>query len=237
MRIWLAGGARRLCRRLRAARGDDRDKARGPGPCHAAAARAARRRAGRARASSCSATASPPASGLPAHGRVPALLQQRLKDAGLDFEVVNAGVSGDTSAGGLARLDWALDGDVRVLIVALGGNDGLRGLPLEQLERNLAQIIERAQARGITVMLAGMEAPPNYGRDYIVAFHKVYPALAAAVPRRARAVSAAGRRRQRGAEPARRHPSHAEGARIVADNVWAVLKPIAEARSTEGVRS
>ena len=109
----------------------------------------------------------------------PALLQGRLDAAGLDFEVVNAGVSGDTSAGGLARLDWALDGDVRILIVALGGNDGLRGLPAEELQRNLAQIIERAQARGITVVLAGMEAPPNYGRDYIVSFHKVYPALAA----------------------------------------------------------
>src|SRR5439155_737157 len=83
--------------------------------------------------------------------------------------VVNAGVSGDTSAGGLSRLDWALDGDVRVLIVALGGNDALRGLPVDQLKRNLAQIIERAQARGIAVVLAGMEAPPNFGRPYLVA--------------------------------------------------------------------
>ena len=102
----------------------------------------------------------------------------------MDFEVVNAGVSGDTSAGGLERLDWALEGDVRVLIVALGGNDGLRGLPVEQLRRNLAQIIERAQARGIAVVLAGMEAPPNFGRDYIVAFHKVYPGAGRAVSRR-----------------------------------------------------
>ena len=80
--------------------------------------------------------------------------------------MVNAGVSGDTSAGGLRRLDWALEGDVRVLIVALGGNDGLRGLPPTELKQNLAAIIERAQARGITVVLAGMEAPPNYGPDY-----------------------------------------------------------------------
>src|SRR5262249_39604381 len=92
----------------------------------------------------------------------PALLQARIDAAGLDYEVVNAGVSGDTSAGGLARLDWALDGDVRILIVALGGNDGLRGLPADELRANLAQIIERAQARAITVILAGMEAPPNY---------------------------------------------------------------------------
>jgi acyl-CoA thioesterase-1 len=109
----------------------------------------------------------------------PSLLQERLDAAALDFEIVNAGVSGDTSAGGLARLDWALDGDVRILIVALGGNDGLRGLPAEELQSNLAHIIEKAQARGITVILAGMEAPPNYGRDYIVSFHKIYPALAA----------------------------------------------------------
>src|SRR5581483_3961145 len=108
----------------------------------------------------------------------PSILQQRVDRAGLDFEVVNAGVSGDTSAGGLSRLDWALDGDVRVLVVALGGNDGLRGLPPEELERNLAEIITRAQGRGIAVVLAGMEAPPNYGREYIVSFHKVYPALA-----------------------------------------------------------
>ena len=79
------------------------------------------------------------------------------------YTIVNAGVSGDTSAGGLSRLDWALDGDVRVLIVALGGNDGLRGLPPAELTRNLSTIIERAQARGIAVVLAGMEAPPNYG--------------------------------------------------------------------------
>src|SRR5881628_2574414 len=83
----------------------------------------------------------------------PSLLQERLDAAGLNYEVVNAGVSGDTSAGGLARLDWALDGDVRILIVALGGNDGLRGLPAEELQRNLATIIERAQAHHITVIL------------------------------------------------------------------------------------
>src|SRR4030081_3340908 len=116
--------------------------------------------------------------GLPADQAYPSLLQQRLDANGFNYEVVNAGVSGDTSAGGLSRLDWALDGDVRILIVALGGNDGLRGLPAQGLQSNLAQIIETAQARGITVILAGMEAPPNYGRDYIVSFHKIYPALA-----------------------------------------------------------
>ena len=160
----------------------------------------------------------------------PSLLQERLDAAGLDFEIVNAGVSGDTSAGGLARLDWALDGDVRVLVVALGGNDGLRGLPAEELESNLAQIIQKAQLRGIAVILAGMEAPPNYGRDYIVSFHKVYPALAAKyrvahVPFLLQGVAGDEALNQRDGI----HPT-AAGARIVADNVWAVLKPIAEAR-------
>jgi acyl-CoA thioesterase I len=173
--------------------------------------------------------------GLPTQQAYPALLQERLKNAGLNYQVTNAGVSGDTSAGGLARLDWALDGDVRVLIVALGGNDGLRGLPAEQLQRNLAQIIERAQARDIKVVLAGMEAPPNYGRDYIVNFHKVYPALAkeyrvTLVPFLLQGVAGDEALNQRDGI----HPT-AAGARIVADNVWSVLEPILEGE-TEGAR-
>ena len=83
--------------------------------------------------------------GSPPSEAYPSLLQARLRSAGLAVEVVNAGVSGDTSAGGLRRLDWALDGDVRVLVVALGGNDALRGLGTEDLRRNLAAIIERAR--------------------------------------------------------------------------------------------
>lgn len=168
--------------------------------------------------------------GLPAAAAYPMLLQQRLQAQGLDYEVVNAGVSGDTSAGGLSRLDWALQGDVRILIVALGGNDGLRGLPPRELERNLAQIIEQAQARRTDVILAGMEAPTNYGRDYIVSFHKVYPALAsqyriALVPFLLQGVAGIATFNQ----PDGIHPT-AQGARLVADNVWAVLEPIAERR-------
>jgi len=162
----------------------------------------------------------------------PALLQQRVDEEGLQYKVVNAGVSGDTSAGGLARLDWALDGDVRVLVVALGGNDGLRGLPVEELRTNLARIIERAQARHIKVMLAGMEAPPNYGRAYIVSFHQVYPALArkyrvAFLPFLLEGVAGVTDLNQSDGI----HPTP-EGARMVADNVWAVLKPMAVARGT-----
>jgi acyl-CoA thioesterase-1 len=171
--------------------------------------------------------------GLAQTDAYPALLQRRLDEKGIDYEVVNAGVSGDTSAGGLERLDWALDGDVRVLIVALGGNDALRALPTEQLHRNLATIIERAQGRGITVVLAGMEAPPNFGRDYIVSFHKVYPALAkeyriAFVPFLLQGVAGVDALNQRDGI----HPT-AEGARILADNIWAALEPIVEARRSE----
>jgi acyl-CoA thioesterase-1 len=164
--------------------------------------------------------------GLPIAQAFPSQLQRRIADEGLKYTIVNAGVSGDTSAGGLSRLDWALDGDVRVLVVALGGNDALRGLPPTQLSHNLSEIIERAQTRGITVVLAGMEAPPNYGAKYALDFHRVYPALAkkygvAFVPfllERVAGISALN-------QDDGIHPT-AEGAQMVADNVWAVLGPI-----------
>jgi acyl-CoA thioesterase-1 len=229
MRLWVAAAAVLVAFGCGSPRGDDRDEARAASPARESAAPAKTPIPARPRvvALGDSLTAG---LGLPISAAYPALLEQRLKEAGIDFEVVNAGVSGDTSAGGLERLDWALQGDVRVLIVALGGNDGLRGLAPEQLEHNLAQIIERAQARGIPVILAGMEAPPNYGRDYIVAFHKVYPALArkyhvALVPFLLQGVAGSESLNQRDGI----HPT-AAGARIVADNIWAVLKPIADAQ-------
>lgn len=116
--------------------------------------------------------------GLDSREAYPALLDARLRDAGYAVEVVNAGVSGDTTAGGLRRLDWSIDPSVRVMIVALGGNDALRGLPLSEMRRNLAAIIERAQARQVTVILAGLEAPPNLGPEHTAAFRQVYRDLA-----------------------------------------------------------
>jgi acyl-CoA thioesterase-1 len=115
-----------------------------------------------------------------------------------------------------------------VLVVALGGNDALRGMPAAQLQSNLARIIERAQARRVTVVLAGMEAPPNWGPDYIVSFRQVYKDLArqyqvALVPFLLEGVAGRETLNQRDGI----HPT-AEGARIVADNVWSVLKPIVE---------
>ncbi len=166
--------------------------------------------------------------GLPIAQAYPSLLQAKVDAAGLPYEVVNAGVSGDTSAGGLSRLDWSLQGDVKILVVALGGNDALRALPVDQLSANLSKIIETAQQRGIHVILAGMEAPTNWGRDYDVSFHKVYPAVAARyhvplVPFLLQGVAGRDALNQ----PDGIHPT-AEGARIVAENVWKVLGPMAE---------
>jgi acyl-CoA thioesterase-1 len=118
--------------------------------------------------------------GLPAQDALPAQLQRALDAAGIDAEVVNAGVSGETSAGGLARIDWTIgDAPPSHAIVALGANDGLRGLPPERMEANLDRILARLAARGTKVLLAGMAAPPNLGRDYAERFAAVFPALAA----------------------------------------------------------
>jgi acyl-CoA thioesterase-1 len=118
--------------------------------------------------------------GLDPSDAYPAVLQRKLKDHGDAFDVVNAGVSGDTSSDGLGRLDWALDGDVQVLVLALGANDGLRGLPPAQMKENLQRIIVRARQRGTAVLLAGMEAPPNFGERYASEFRAVFTDLAAA---------------------------------------------------------
>jgi acyl-CoA thioesterase I len=162
----------------------------------------------------------------------PAVLQRRLDEAALGYEVVNAGVSGDTSAGGLRRVDWALEGDVRIMILALGANDGLRGLPTDELARNLSQIIERAQARKVTVILAGMEAPPNFGLSYVSAFRQVYQDVAkrydvAAVPFLLDGVAGVSAMNQGDGI----HPTSA-GASRVAANIWPVLEPIARAHAT-----
>lgn len=108
----------------------------------------------------------------------PVRLQTALEERGVTCEVLNAGVSGDTSAGGAARLEWVLGDQPTHLLVELGGNDALRGLPADQLYANLDQIIRNATARGVPVMLAGMLAPPNLGRSYGEEFEKVYTSLA-----------------------------------------------------------
>jgi acyl-CoA thioesterase-1 len=156
----------------------------------------------------------------------PHLLQEKIDRDGFSYEVVNAGVSGDTTAGGLRRLDWSLQEDVRVLVVALGGNDGLRGLPAAEMKQNLAKIIETARAKNIAVVLAGMEAPPNYGPEYAASFRQVYRDLARQyhvlfVPFLLDKV--AGQAALNQADGIHPNP---EGAAIVADTVWNVLKPL-----------
>jgi acyl-CoA thioesterase I len=163
--------------------------------------------------------------GLQKEQSYPSLLQAHLDREGYQYEVVNAGVSGDTSAGGLRRLDWSLEGNVRVLVIELGANDGLRGLPVEQMRSNLAEIIERAQKRDITVILTGMEAPPNYGPEYTSAFRSVYRDLAkqydvAFIPFLLEGV--AGQSRLNIADGIHPNP---EGARIVERTVWRALEP------------
>lgn len=116
--------------------------------------------------------------GVAAQEAFPVRLEEALRGRGLDCTVLNAGVSGDTSAGGAARIEWVLADQPTHLLVELGGNDALRGLPVEQLRDNLERIIETAQERGVEVILAGMLAPPNLGRAYGDAFKQVYASLA-----------------------------------------------------------
>lgn len=164
--------------------------------------------------------------GLAEEQAFPALLEARMREAGLELPVVNAGVSGDTTAGGLSRLDWILRQRVGVLVVALGANDGLRGVPPAETRRNLAQIIERGKAEGARVLLAGMKLPVNYGPQHRSDFEAIYPELARRydvplVPFLLEGVAGVARLNQTDGI----HPT-ADGQRIVADVVWPVLEPV-----------
>lgn len=156
----------------------------------------------------------------------PALLQRKIDDAGYQFEVINAGVSGDTTAGALRRLDWALEGEVKVLIVAFGGNDGLRGLPVAQMKENLSTIIDKARDRNVVVILAGMEAPPNFGQEYATQFRQAFRDVA--LQKRVLFLpfllnNVAGKPELNQADGI--HPNQ-QGTQIVANNVWKVLEPL-----------
>ena len=166
--------------------------------------------------------------GLEASQAFPALLAERLANEGLAVEVVNAGVSGDTTAGGLSRVDWLLRQRPDVLVVGLGGNDGLRGASVAASEQNLRDIVARAQAAGADVLLLGMLIPPNYGVEYTSAFRDLYPRVAKElavplVPFLLEGVGGDPRLNQGDGI----HPT-AEGHRILADNVLPYLRPLVE---------
>jgi acyl-CoA thioesterase-1 len=163
----------------------------------------------------------------------PALIQNKIQEANWNYRVVNAGVSGDTSAGGLARIGWLLKQKIDVLILELGGNDGLRGVPVAATKTNLQSVIDRVKQKypQAQVVIAGMQMPPNLGEDYTRAFRNIYPELAATnhaalVPFLLEGV---------GGKPQLNQPDHihptAEGHKIVADNVWKVLRPLLEKES------
>jgi acyl-CoA thioesterase-1 len=167
--------------------------------------------------------------GLDRSEAFPALLQRKIDDARLKFQVVNASVSGDTSAGGLRRLDWVLKRPLDVLVIELGGNDGLRGLSPAGLKKNLEGIAERARAKypGVQIVLAGMKMPTNFG-EYAAQFERVYSEVAkeqnlTLIPFLLEGVGG----RPELNLPDRIHPT-AEGQKILAENVWKVLKPILE---------
>jgi acyl-CoA thioesterase-1 len=158
----------------------------------------------------------------------PAVLQAKIDSLGLDYVVVNSGVSGETSAGGNSRIQWVLSQDIDILLLELGANDGLRGVPLTETRLNLQAIIDavRTKDQSITIILAGMELPPNMGKDYTSEFRALYADLAAKnnlpfIPFILKDV---------GGIPALNqgdgiHPN-IEGHKIVAKNVWEVLEGV-----------
>jgi acyl-CoA thioesterase-1 len=168
--------------------------------------------------------------GLELSEAFPALLQEMIDARGWAFRVVNAGVSGDTSAGGLRRLNWLLKQKVDVLLVELGGNDGLRGITPASTAANLRAIIDQARAKypGVHVVIAGMRMPPNMGADYLERFEQIFAAVAkekkaGLVPFLLEGVGGSEELNQAD----RIHPT-ARGQSIIAENVWRVLRPVLE---------
>jgi acyl-CoA thioesterase-1 len=167
--------------------------------------------------------------GLSPQESYPSLLQKMIDADGFKYEVVNAGVSGDTSAGGVRRIDWTMDsGDVRFVVLELGANDFLRGQPIAETRKNLAAIIERARSRGAQVLLAGMYTTTDAGRDYEVQIRDAFQTLAAEqkvalIPFFLEGVAGRDELNQED----RIHPN-AEGTKLVAATVYRYLKPLLE---------
>lgn len=160
----------------------------------------------------------------------PALLQKKIDEAGLKFQVINAGVSGDTTTDGLNRVTWILKRPAAVFIVALGANDGLRGLPPELMQKNLTAVLRKVHTVNPTakLLVAGMLLPTNFGPEYTKRFAAVFPAVAqetgaTLIPFLLDGVGGRPELNQQD----RIHPT-AEGQQILAENVWKILKPVLE---------
>jgi acyl-CoA thioesterase-1 len=164
--------------------------------------------------------------GVAADEAFPARLEARLRGEGYAYRVVNAGVSGDTTAGGLRRVDWVLRSSPEVVIVALGANDGLRGQSPPAMRANLDEIVARLQAAGARVLLAGMRLPPNYGGEYTKEFEAVFPTVARGakitlMPFLLDGVAGVPRLNQADGI----HPTVA-GQQVIADHIWPYLRPL-----------
>ncbi len=168
--------------------------------------------------------------GLDREQAFPALVQARIDSLGWNFEVFNAGLGGETSAGGLRRIDWLLRRPIDVFVLELGANDGLRGVDPKDTHANLQQIVERVKAKNpkAALVIAGMQMPPNLGAEYAEAFAAIFPALAkknaaALIPFLLEGV---------GDQPALNLPDgnhpNAAGHQIVAETVWTTLGPVLE---------
>ncbi|MGC1242653.1 MAG: arylesterase [Chryseosolibacter sp.] len=166
--------------------------------------------------------------GLSPEDAFPAVVEKKCIKNGTPCKVINAGLSGETSAGGLSRIDWILRQPIDVFVLELGANDGLRGLPLDQTRKNLQSIIDKVKAKnpGVKVVIAGMMVPPNLGPEYTTSFQKIFPELAkknnaALIPFLLQDV--AGYEKLNLGDGI--HPNQ-EGHRIVAENVYKVLGPL-----------
>lgn len=166
--------------------------------------------------------------GVDEEAAFPHLIQERIDSLGWDYVVVNAGISGETTAGGLSRMDWVLKQPIEVLVLELGGNDGLRGISTKVTRNNLEQIIGKTRQAypEAEIVLAGMQLPPNLGHEYTTAFREIYPELADEhdvhlIPFLLEGVGGVDHMMQRDGI----HPNE-RGHRLVAENVWSVLEPI-----------
>lgn len=166
--------------------------------------------------------------GLSPSQAFPAIIQQKIDSLGLPYQVVNAGVSGETSSGGYTRIDWILRQHVDIFVLELGANDGLRGIPLSETRKNLQAIIDKVKARNpnTKLLFAGMQIPPNMGQKYSTEFRNIYTELASAnnmtlIPFLLDGVGGETHLNQEDGI----HPT-AEGHRIVAANLWRQLQPL-----------